>query len=460
MAWPKIKNIIILMLLVTNLCLLAFVGWREIRDWQLQDKALEQAVSFLAERGIQVDERIVPRSAELPPMGMERDLEEEQTLAAALLGDGLTREERSGEVYVYAGERGLLQCHSSGEFWADFQSGAFPVPEGAEMAEHALGTMELLHFQGEVVSSAGNAQDGSVTLRQLWNGVPVLPCRATLVYEGGELKRIEGGRRLTGTPQTTAGTPITATTALMRFYAGLSERMDICSEVREIEIAYTLSNALGGPISLIPVWHITTDTEQVEVTIPVLKMKEVPITFEYTGVPQGYDTSVLGAQLSQESILIAGPAERVDALESVSAGFVDLTKFKLGETVTLAISLPDGIRNLDALQSVDVTFDTYGFATRTVTVSQISVVNAPGDTAVTVTTRRLNDVTLVGPEEELNALSEANVVAQVDASAGNINVSKGQQSMPATIVAPGSDTVFATGSYEVLCDIDAAEGAG
>ena len=237
MAWPKIKNIIILMLLVTNLCLLAFVGWREIRDWQLQDKALEQAVSFLAERGIQVDERIVPRSAELPPMGMERDLEEEQTLAAALLGDGLTREERSGEVYVYEGERGLLQCHSSGEFWADFQSGAFPVPEGAEMAEHALETMELLHFQGEVVSSAGNAQDGS------------------------ELKRIEGGRRLTGTPQTTAGTPITATTALMRFYAGLSERMDICSEVREVEIAYTLSNALGGPISLIPVWHITTDTE-------------------------------------------------------------------------------------------------------------------------------------------------------------------------------------------------------
>lgn len=206
--------------------------------------------------------------------------------------------------------------------------------------------------------------------------------------------------------------------------------------------------------------HITADTEQVEVTIPVLKMKEVPITFEYTGVPQGYDTSVLDAQLSQETILIAGPAERVDALESVSAGFVDLTKFKLGETVTLSITLPEGIRNLDALQSVDVTFDTYGFATRTVTVSKITVVNAPSDTTVTVTTRRLSDVTLVGPEDELDALSEANVVAQVDASASNINVSKGQQSMPVTIVVPGSSTVFATGSYEVLCDIDTSEGAG
>lgn len=70
------------------------------------------------------------------------------------------------------------------------------------MAEHALETMELLHFQGEVVSSAATPRTGSVTLRQLWNGVPVLPCRATLVYEGGELKRIEEGRRLTGTPQT------------------------------------------------------------------------------------------------------------------------------------------------------------------------------------------------------------------------------------------------------------------
>ena len=155
--------------------------------------------------------------------------------------------------------------------------------------------------------------------------------------------------------------------------------------------------------------------------------------------------------------------KRSNLSEIIKTGTVldsEVTQEMLGTIFYVGTPLPDGIRNLDALQSVDVTFDTYGFATRTVTVSQISVVNAPGDTAVTVTTRRLNDVTLVGPEEELNALSEANVVAQVDASAGNINVSKGQQSMPATIVVPGSDTVFATGSYEVLCDIDAAEGAG
>ena len=81
-----------------------------------------------------------------------------------------------------------------------------------------------------------------------------------LGLRGGELKRIEEGRRLTDAP-TTAGTPITATTALMRFYAGLSERMDICSGgPGDRDRLYPLQRP-GGPISLIPVWHITTDTE-------------------------------------------------------------------------------------------------------------------------------------------------------------------------------------------------------
>ncbi len=184
MAWPKIKNIIILMLLVTNLCLLAFVGWREIRDWQLQDKALEQAVSFLAERGIQVDERIVPRSAELPPMGMERDLEEEQTLAAALLGDGLTREERSGEVYVYAGAGGCSSATAAGSSGPTFRAAPSRSQRGRRWRSMLWRPWSCSTSRGGGEQRGQRPGRGSVTLRQLWNGVPVLPCRATLVYEG------------------------------------------------------------------------------------------------------------------------------------------------------------------------------------------------------------------------------------------------------------------------------------
>ena len=33
--------------------------------------------------------------------------------------------------------------------------------------------------------------------------------------------------------------------------------------------------------------------EQVEVTIPVLKLKEVPLKFEFSNVPAGYDLSLI-----------------------------------------------------------------------------------------------------------------------------------------------------------------------
>ena len=54
MAWPKIKNIIILILLGTNLGLLAFSMGREARNYQLQEKARTNAIVFLQEQGIQV----------------------------------------------------------------------------------------------------------------------------------------------------------------------------------------------------------------------------------------------------------------------------------------------------------------------------------------------------------------------------------------------------------------------
>lgn len=65
--------------------------------------------------------------------------------------------------------------------------------------------------------------------------------------------------------------------------------------------------------------HITADAEQVEVTIPVLKMKEVPITFEYTGVPPGLRYKRAGRTALAGEHSHCRPAERVDALESVSA---------------------------------------------------------------------------------------------------------------------------------------------
>ena len=56
MAWPKIKNIIILILLGTNLCLLVFAASRGLSDRRQQEQARANAISFLQQQGIELDE--------------------------------------------------------------------------------------------------------------------------------------------------------------------------------------------------------------------------------------------------------------------------------------------------------------------------------------------------------------------------------------------------------------------
>lgn len=212
-------------------------------------------------------------------------------------------------------------------------------------------------------------------------------------------------------------------------------------------------DADGNPVELSGV--AVLEGEQVEVTIPVLKLKEVPLSFEFSNVPSGYDPRELHASISPATIHIAGPADIIDGIESINAGFINLTRIQLGRAETLRIQLPEGLVNYDNLQEATVTFDTSGYdEPHTITVSDIRVINVPEGASVTVIPKEIENVMLVGEPEELAALSPADVVAMVDASAQKLTVSgSGQMQLSAQIVVTGTKSVFAIGSYSVLCDV-------
>ena len=106
MPWSKIKNIILVILAVTNLALLVLVGGQTIQDRRLLSQAREDAIQFLRGRGVEVDESIIPQSMDLKPQIVERDLAGEERAAAALLGSPVTAESRGGEVNGYNNEKG------------------------------------------------------------------------------------------------------------------------------------------------------------------------------------------------------------------------------------------------------------------------------------------------------------------------------------------------------------------
>lgn len=259
MEWSKIKNIILLILLTVNLFLLVLVVFRAERSARYLESARENAVGLLEKNGIAVNVEDLPEDTSLAPLSMERDQQQEEDIAAALLGD-VQGNGKSG-VVRYTGEKGTARFSRSGEFTVTLHPDAYPLGEQT-VREHAVSVLALLDFQAEVLTVEEEDGQTVVTARQLWQGTPVFPCTVTLVYGEDALLSIrEGSCRLTGTPAT-SGTAeqMSVVTALLHFLKGLGGLGDVCTSLTGITPGYTFSSGFSDPVVLRPVWYITTDT--------------------------------------------------------------------------------------------------------------------------------------------------------------------------------------------------------
>ncbi len=265
MAWSKLKTIILIILAATNLCLAAFVAHRAFLGGYAQVQARENAVAFLQEKGISVEEQAIPGGMELLPQTVTRDRDQETELAQRILGQEAEEVSLGGGIYRYESRRGSVQFHEDGTFQGQFAQGTFPL--GEETPEHyAVSFARDMGYEPEVLSVEAEAgTDGTetrVTLGQTWKGVPLFNQRMTLVFAQGECTAITQGRRLNGTPAEDIGKdPISVPTALISFYQGLTAMGDVCSRVDRIQPGYTSSvSASSGASALLPVWWIDTDT--------------------------------------------------------------------------------------------------------------------------------------------------------------------------------------------------------
>jgi hypothetical protein len=246
--------------------LLILVGGRWAEDSHSHELARGSAIEIIRAGGIQLNEEIVPQDTALPALQARRDLNRETELATVLLGGQVTVEALGGEVYRCGNEKGWIQFHSTGEFMAELEDGAFPLTQ--EAARHAAGLLAGLDFDSRVLEDTVKNGTGSVALGQLLDGVPVLNCQAVLHYRDGELVSITQGSRVPGESALAAGgESMSVVTALMRLYNGLKELGDIYTSIESITPAYTMSVSLSGPARLDPVWHIKTDTGAYEMDI-------------------------------------------------------------------------------------------------------------------------------------------------------------------------------------------------
>lgn len=255
MPWTKLKNIILLILVIANLALLALVAGPAIQSRRVVSRAREDAILHLRNRGVQVEESAVPESVTLPPRTVERDLSVEERAAGALLDGPVTAEARGGEVYRYFNGNGYIQFHSDGALSAQLKEGRFPL--GEDVPAGCVALMEKLGVRGTIIEQS----EGELVFRQTWEGRPLFTQQVTLVCQDGCLTAITNGRQLVGRPQEdTSRKTVSAATALIDFLNGVNALGDVCSRIDAIEPGYVAAPSLSGPTSLTPVWRVTTDT--------------------------------------------------------------------------------------------------------------------------------------------------------------------------------------------------------
>lgn len=257
MESAKLKNIILIILVVTNFFLLSLMVFQRLESHQYQQKALADAVVLLEQRGISVQTETLPTRDFPAPLALERDQAGEHEIFAALLGED-TRLTQRGLVSLYAGSLGQAEVRGDGSFSVKLEPGTYPLGEGIAPADHAL---PFLSRHMDCSGQIDRITDHTVTVTQLWRGDPVFSCQVTLTYDQSSLVSI-AGTRLVGHPSADAqsGQPLSTATLLVRFRAGLIDSGDTCSAVLSATQGYTLSTGSDGKLRLNPVLRLETDT--------------------------------------------------------------------------------------------------------------------------------------------------------------------------------------------------------
>ena len=258
MEWPKLKNIILLMLLCVNAFLLVLEIQRQWESHTYAQGAREDAAAVLWETSrVHLDLDLLPQELSLPVLTVSRDPELERAQAAALLGEPLTL---SQDGLGYEGPRGTAQFYVDGEVSAALTPGAWPLEGAAE--DFALELLEAMGIEAEVLSVEELGAETVVTVGQLWAGTPVFDCTAVLVFRDGALREVRGeeSRRLVGDPQPAGGTweGLDLPTLLLRFAAYVQANGVVCREITGFTAGYAL-DAQSEPARLIPTWRVETD---------------------------------------------------------------------------------------------------------------------------------------------------------------------------------------------------------
>ena len=214
------------------------------------------------------------------------------------------------------------------------------------------------------------------------------------------------------------------------------------------EMPYVLVDQNGDSVDT---KNLKCDVDRVNVTFPVVILKEVPLSVDFAAGGGATEQNVT-ASVTPSSITVSGEKTMLDPLKEIIVGTVDLSKVVSSGTYAFDIPLYSALNNVsgESQATVNVVVNMDGLETATLEATEIELTNVPANCRAEAVTNSIQ-VLLRGKSESIPLVMAHNLRAVADLS--NVTASAGKYTVPVTVYVDGFSDVGAVGDYRITVSI-------
>lgn len=251
----RLKNIIILILVLLNVFLLVSLGLRGTEERAARRTQKQELVALFAADGMTLAPDLIPEDTPPAVSTLLRDEALEKNVAAFWLDDLSERTSQGGGIYTYSADHGAAIFRDTGSF--DI---AGTLSDGdAEARCQAF--CKKFSYTEPVFTLDDETGSGTATALRLWNGAEVFNGSVTFTLEQGVVTAVSGSLLPDTAVESGDGqTLLSAFAALTAFQQMRQESSSVVSVITEINLSYELQSTASAPMTLVPCWHVATDT--------------------------------------------------------------------------------------------------------------------------------------------------------------------------------------------------------
>jgi Uncharacterized protein conserved in bacteria len=261
----KMKNFIIVVLLLVNAFFLTVVAMDKAETLSVRREAEKKLLTILDDAGISIADGILSNLSPMVSRHLVRDMGKELSMMKSALGNDVDSSDKGGNIWFYNGSKGQAQLNGTGEL--EILPWAGTIPSTGDATAAAVNYLKKLGIDSDPGTAEVSSSEGisTVTLTCNWEGVPVFNCKVSFTFSNGSAIFISGFRPLDTNVSDPGNPALDVSTILMRFLDMIYKDGVVCSEIISLKQGYVLNVSVSGDGALTPYWYIVTDSGEYSV---------------------------------------------------------------------------------------------------------------------------------------------------------------------------------------------------